>query len=475
MSAPVPRSGFIEIRSIDYVPVRERHGSVADQAKFWFLGNFHFFTIAIGFIGPSMGLSLGWTILAGALGILIGTVFQAFHASQGAEMGLPQMIQSRAQFGYRGVILPLLVTLFNYVAFDVLDVIFIASGLFSQAGWNKAAVSIAVSLIGGALAIWGHDWLHRAFKILFWINVPALTVLSLAMLAGLHGGPLHAAPGGFNAVAFLAQLTAGASYNITYATYVSDYSRYLPPATRRGHIIASVFAGASLSAIWLIAVGAWLAIRLGGTDALLALTQAGNLVFPSFGYALACASVAALVATMGMNFYSGMLTVITVLDAIRPVRPTRRLRVVNIVVLMAVGAALAIGFGGDAIGALNNAFVVMLYLLVPWTAINLTDYFFVRRGRYAITQLFVADGIYGNWGRAGLVSYGLGFALSLPFCVLPDIFTGPAAAALGGVDIGWVVGLAATAAIYWRLTRSLDLRHEDQAIDDSARALAALG
>lgn len=474
MSAPTSRAAGIEIRSIDYVPVRERHGRVGDQAKFWFLGNFHFFTIAIGFIGPSMGLAMGWTILAGTLGILIGTVFQAFHASQGAEMGLPQIIQSRAQFGYRGVIVPLFATLFTYVAFNIVDMILIAGGLFALAGLNKVSVSIVVSLIGGALAIWGHDWLHRVFKILFWISVPAFTVLSLAILTGFAGGASHAAPGGFNAVAFFTQLAAGASYNITYATYVSDYSRYLPPTTPRGRIIASVFAGASLSAIWLIAVGAWLAVRLGPTDALLDLTQSGNLVLPGLGYALACVSIGALIATMGMNAYSGMLTVITALDAIRPVRPTRRLRIVNIVVLMAVATALAIGFGGDAIGALNGAFVVMLYLLVPWTAINLTDYFFVRRGRYAVTQLFAPDGIYGTWRRDGLLAYGLGFAVSLPFCVLPGFFTGPAAAMLGGVDIGWLVGLAATAAIYWRLTRSLDLRREDQAVQDSARALATL-
>ena len=32
---------------------------------------------------------------------LIGTLFMAFHASQGPQLGLPQMIQSRGQFGYR--------------------------------------------------------------------------------------------------------------------------------------------------------------------------------------------------------------------------------------------------------------------------------------------------------------------------------------------------------------------------------------
>jgi nucleobase:cation symporter-1, NCS1 family len=73
----------IERRSIDYVPEDERHGKVWHQGPFWFLGNFQFFTITIGFIGPGLGLSLGWTILAGTLGILFGTLFMAFHAIQG--------------------------------------------------------------------------------------------------------------------------------------------------------------------------------------------------------------------------------------------------------------------------------------------------------------------------------------------------------------------------------------------------------
>src|SRR3984893_19339259 len=97
----------IEFPSIDFVPEHERHGRVRDQVPFWFLSNFHFFAIAIGFVGPSLGLSLSATALAGTLGIVLGTAFQAFHASQGPEMGLPQMIQSRGPFGYRRVLVPL--------------------------------------------------------------------------------------------------------------------------------------------------------------------------------------------------------------------------------------------------------------------------------------------------------------------------------------------------------------------------------
>src|SRR6478735_1532041 len=77
LSAPVakptavdPRSfTAVETRSIDYVPDDERHGKVSHQGPFWFVGNFQPFTLALGFVGPSMGLSLLWSIVAGIGGI----------------------------------------------------------------------------------------------------------------------------------------------------------------------------------------------------------------------------------------------------------------------------------------------------------------------------------------------------------------------------------------------------------------------
>ncbi len=129
LKAPPERELGIERHSIDFVPEHERHGRVGDQGLFWFLSNFQFFAIAIGFVGPSLGLSLGYTVLAGAVGIVVGTAFQAFHASQGAEMGLPQMIQSRAQFGYRGVIVPLLATLVSVVGYNVVSTVLASEGI----------------------------------------------------------------------------------------------------------------------------------------------------------------------------------------------------------------------------------------------------------------------------------------------------------------------------------------------------------
>jgi len=471
-----PALAGLEARSIDYVPAAERHGRIADQGPFWFLGNFHFFTIAIGFVGPALHLSLTWTAVAGASGILFGTLFQAFHASQGAEMGLPQMIQSRAQFGYRGVIVPLIGALFTFIAFNVVDTILVAQGLNGVWGVDTRLTGVSLALIAGALAIWGHDWVHGAFKALFWISLPLFTLLTIDILAGgVAGAPAAAAEAaGFGWPAFLTQFAAAASYNITFAPYVSDYSRYLPRTTSRAAIIASVFAGSSLSAIWLIWLGAWLATHIGAADGLVALKAAGDRVFAGFGGLLAGASVAALTATMGMNAYSGALTLITGADSLRPVRPTRRLRASATAILVLVWLAPALVFGGHAVDALGAALVAMLYLLAPWTAVNLVDYFWLRKGHYAVLDLAEPAGLYGAFGARGLIAYFVGFLASAPFFVIPGVWTGPAAHALGGIDLAWLVSLTVAALAYLAASRGFRLEREAPAIAASEAALAAI-
>ena len=66
--------------------------------------------------------------------------------------------------------------------------------------------------------------------------------------------------------------------------------------------------------------------------------------------------------------------------------------------------------------------VMMLYFLMPWTAVNLIDFFWLRRGRYSIRDLFTPQGIYGAWGGRGLCAYGIGLFASVPFFVVPNVF-----------------------------------------------------
>jgi NCS1 family nucleobase:cation symporter-1 len=466
---------LIEVRSIDWVPDNERHGKLWHQAPLWFLGNFQYFSIPIGFIGPSMGLSLGWTVVASVLGIAVGTVFMAFHASQGPTMGLPQMIQSRAQFGHRGVVIPLMATLFTYVAFNVVDTVLLSDGLSSAFGWNPAIIAVVAALGAAGLAIFGHDWLHKAFRVLLYVSLPLMLILTIGVITGNAGGAESATEYGFNWGAFMAQFAAAAAYNITYAPYVSDYSRYLPSKTKSRSVIAAVFFGASSSAIWLIILGAWLAIRLGATDGLAGLQLAGNAVFIHLGDATALLSALALAATMGMNAYGGMLTVLTTVDSIRPIKPTRKARIITVLILTAVWYLIASTITTGAVATVFSALTLMLYLLVPWTATNLVDYFLVRKGHYAITDLFTPKGIYGVWAWRGLTAFALGLLAEVPFMVLPQIgswsYIGSVADALGGVDIAWLVGLLVTSVVYFLLSRSLDLSGERDAMARSEQQL----
>jgi len=241
-----------------------------------------------------------------------------------------------------------------------------------------------------------------------------------------------------------------------------------------------VFVGASTPAIWLIALGAWLAISLGATDGLVGLQTAGNNVISHLGGIAGFLSAFALAATMGMNAYGAMLTTLAGVDSFRKVNPTRSARIITIVVLTVIWFVIGKLITTTAVGVVDTVLTLMLYLLVPWTVTNLIDFFFVRRGHYAITDIFRPNGIYGMWSYRGLIAYGAGFAAEIPFMVLLNLvtfksyYTGPLAKDLNSVDISWIVGAVVTAVVYWLLTRNLDVAAEQAAIERSDAELRAI-
>ena len=51
---------LIESRSIDYVPLKERHGKVWHLWPVWFTGNAHLATMATGVVGIALGGNFIW-------------------------------------------------------------------------------------------------------------------------------------------------------------------------------------------------------------------------------------------------------------------------------------------------------------------------------------------------------------------------------------------------------------------------------
>ncbi len=466
------RRRVIETRSIDYIPQNERRGVVWHQGPFWFTGNFVVTTMVSGFIGPELGLSLGWSILAVVLGAAFGTFFMAFHANQGPRMGLPQMIQSRAQFGTRGAIVPFIAVLFVYVGFNVFNVILATQALQLALPGGKMFWYPVLILIAVALAVVGHDLLHFIQRWLSYLMVALFLVLTIAAVATLHGGSTieHAH---FSWSALLITFGAAAGYQISYAVYVSDYSRYLPRDVSAKGVIGWTYAGAALSAMWLMALGSLMGSAIANPDAIGSIVHVGNSVFSGFGTFAAIVSVPALVSIMAINCYGAMLTGASAVDGFRPINPTVRARIIGILVFAVIAYIVALVIPDDYLGSFNNFVLMMLYFLIPWTAVNLVDFYFVRRGHYAIAEIFKPNGIYGRWSWRGLLAYAVGFVAMVPF-ITTTFYEGWAAKAIGGADVSFAVGLLVSGVVYWFLARSLDLDSEVGAMEASERELERL-
>ena len=59
-----------------------------------------------------------WSLVALLIGQLIGGAVMALHAAQGPQLGLPQMISSRVQFGVYGAIIPIVAVCLMYIGFS---------------------------------------------------------------------------------------------------------------------------------------------------------------------------------------------------------------------------------------------------------------------------------------------------------------------------------------------------------------------
>lgn len=468
--SPDPAGSVIESRSIDVIPLSERHGKVWHQGPFWFAGNFVLTTLVVGFTGPSLGLSLWPSILAIVLGVGFGTFFMAFHANQGPTMGLAQMIQSRAQFGSRGVLVPFTATVFVYIGFLVFDTILVVQGIgvAPEATWLWYPAVIAVSIV---IAVIGHDLLHLVQRWMTYLLIVVFVVITIFAIIHFPNAPVDAAAAvntaGWTTSGFLVQFSLAAGYNISYSVYVSDYTRYLHPTSSAPSLIGSVYAGAGVSAVWLMSLGALLASYIPDADPIATLRSVGDMVFPGFGTITVLVSSLALVSIMGVNAYGAMLTGASAVDGFTRVKPTVRLRVVSLVVVGLITLVIALAIPEDYLDSFSSFVGLMLYFLIPWTAVNLVDYYLIRRGRYALHDIVAGDGVYGRWAWKGLIAYAAGFVAMIPFFSLP-FFTGPIAGLMDGADLSFAIGLLVSGSVYFLLARRRDPAAEEAAIAASA-------
>jgi nucleobase:cation symporter-1, NCS1 family len=122
-------------------------------------------------------------------------------------------------------------------------------------------------------------------------------------------------------------------------------------------------------------------------------------------------------------------------------------RLTGIMIIFVTGTILACLGYKSFLTSFENFIGVLLFFFVPWSAINLVDYYLVKRGRYDVASFFTPNGIYGKIQWWACICYVITLAVQVPF--LDQLFyVGPLVKPLGGADISWIVGFGVASLLY---------------------------
>jgi nucleobase:cation symporter-1, NCS1 family len=355
---------------------------------------------------------------------------------------VPQSIQSRGQFGFYG-------SAFLFPAVLLLNLGFIAAELVIQAqalNGVTAALSIPQWIVllavpSVVIGIFGYRWIHWAMQATAVVVGVSLVIM---FIQGLRHGALPAHETGLAAPAaglFLAGVALLVIDMLSFGPFVSDYTRYLPAATSGRRLFWAIYAGNVLATFGSCAVGAYLAALLPALGPVAAIGAVSG------KWALIIMALSLMNANT-FNAYTGPFQVLAFTGMWRRFKAESvAVRLIPYLCVMAVGVVIACLGYQHFVTNLTNFLDVLLVIFIPWSAVNLADYFVVRHGRYDIASFFTADGTYGRFAWRGLLAYTVGLAAEWPFVSQPD-YTGPLVRALGGADISWLVGWFTAAIVY---------------------------
>ena len=449
----------LEQYGVNTIPEPARTSSPRDVIAILLGGNMALSVGVFGWLSILYGLSWWASVSAIVAGTAAGAIVVTPLALLGFRAGTNNSVASGAYFGVRGRLVASVIGLLlclGYVALTIWTggeaLVAVADRFTGTAdsavqdiiGFGVLAVAIAI------VAIYGFRWLLR-------VNTAIVVVVGIAMLltviglagqfdAGYPGAPDAYALGSFWPTWLLAALTAGIAGPLSYVTQIGDWTRYISPHRHRPAALllgtfTGLLAGLLIPTLW----GAFVSSILFDENSFPAGLVAG---VPS--WLLVPVVLAALVGSVGqgaMNLYSMGLD----LDAILP--RLSRLQATLVVTVLATVLVFLGKFVWDAEVAVTAFVVFLTSLATPWAAVTLIG-LWRTRGHFDQPDLQVFNergtgGRYwyhGGWNPAAVLAWLVGSTVGV-LSNATDSFTGPIAAALGGVDASFVTsGLAAAAA-----------------------------
>jgi NCS1 family nucleobase:cation symporter-1 len=431
----------IEGHGIEPVPTSARYGSPYRVFTVWFTPNLVPAAFAIGTLAVAFA-SLGFW--AGVAAIVLGNVISAglvaAVAVMGPRTGMAQIPAARLPFG-KTIAIPAVINWVSTIAWDAINAFFGAYALDVLSGgalpfWLSLAIVVVCQ---AALSVIGHEAIHTFEK---YAAIALLALFAVTTVAALPRVDTSFANGsGASIATFILMTTIAGSFNLAWALYASDYTRYLPEKTSSSRVFLYTFLGLFLSAVWLEVLGLAVTSALTGD---LATADGTHQIYAIVGqgFAGSLAMIAIFfgsVAVNAMNDYTGSLSLLAA--GVRIWRPISA----GLVGVLSFIATLWLYYN-NFLQSFENYLLLITYWIGPWIAIVLVDWS-LRRGRFDPRRVTPFANLPGGWNA--LIALVVGFVASIPF-FNRSYDVGPLA---NGTDVTYVVGFVVAAVVYWALER----------------------
>jgi NCS1 nucleoside transporter family len=449
-----------DVHSIEPIPEADKDSTGPQQMWIWAGANIAPINWALGALGIVLKLGLWETIAVIVLGNIVGCAIFAAFTVMGHKTGVNQMVLCRSAFGRRGAYLPsvlmFLMTL-GWIGVNTYFPVKIAVAILGQFGFGDTwltnlVVCTVVMVIQVLIGIYGFYAIRTFEK--YTVPVTAAIMVLMSILAWSRPGVVNwglttsLAPGAHLAMLTLLMTAIGVGWGISWVTWASDYSRFVPRTVSSKAVFWYSYVGMFVPTVWLAILGATVASVTQDTDP-------AKMVSAVFGGVTSILVLLMVlhgpIATNILNVYSAALAALSM--------GLRFSRIAIALIAGIVGYLVTIYFvfQPSFAKAFDNWMISLLLWMSPFAGVILADFFIRRKGRIDVAELYrePTQSAYGdvNWSGIGAFLIGLVAGWSVEDGLVPALQGPISTKLLGGADLSWLVGIVVAGAVYLAWSR----------------------
>jgi NCS1 nucleoside transporter family len=447
-----------DIHSIAPIPDADRDSTGPQQMWIWAGANIAPVNWALGALGIILKLGLWETIAVVAIGNLVGCAIFAAFTVMGHKTGVNQMVLSRSAFGVRGAYLPSILMFLMTLCWIGVNTYFpvkIAVAILGQFGvpdtWLIEIVIITlVMALQVSIGVYGFYAIRTFEKYTVPVTVAIMVLMSI--LAWTQPGVVNwglassLPPGAHLAMITLLMSAIGVGWGISWVTWASDYSRFVPRNVPSSSVFWYSYIGMFVPTVWLAILGATIASTTLDTDP-------AKMVSAVFGGPTSILVLLMVlhgpIATNILNVYSAALA------ALSAGFNFSRVALAAIVGVAGYLVTVYFIFAPSFAKAFDNWMISLLLWMSPWAGVVLADFFIKRKGKIDIAELYCSPetSAYGdiNWGAMIAFFAGLAAGWSVEDGLVGALQGPVSLSQLGGADLSWLFGIVVSGVLYLAL------------------------